>query len=98
MGLLLKEFPITNIWASGYMISFLLKFILYYLKKINSKLSFFYCDRACFTINCRNHFVQAPFLPALDYAVIFMHAALSTLKPLDTVYYSALCFIAVDEF
>ena len=43
--------------------------------------------------------VQATFLPVLDYAgVIYMHAALSTLKPLDAVYNSALCFVTGDGF
>ena len=62
-------------------------------KKLKSELSLFYLNRACFTFKCRKQLVQATFLPVLDYAdIINMHAALTTLKPLDAVYHSALRF------
>ena len=58
------------------------------IKKLKSKLSFFYCNRAFFTLNCRKQLVQVTLLPVLDYVdIIYMHAAVSILKPLDAVYY-----------
>ena len=43
--------------------------------------------------------VLAMLLPVVDYGnIIYMHAAESVLKPLDSVYYSALCFITRADF
>ena len=66
-------------------------------KKLKRKLSSFYRNRACFTLKCRKQFVKGTFIPVDYVAVIYMHAALSTLKPLDAVYHSAHGFITDDE-
>ena len=48
---------------------------------------------------CRKRIIEATFLSVLDYGdIIYRHAAAATLKPLDTVYHSALRFITGDSY
>ena len=48
---------------------------------------------------CRKRVVEAVFLSVLDYGdVVYRHAAASTLKPLDSVYHSAIRFITGDSY
>ena len=54
----------------------------------------FYRNKACLTFVNRKEIVQATFMSILDSGdIIYMHAAASTLKPLDVVFYCALGFI-----
>lgn len=63
-------------------------------KKLRIKIYFLYRNKSCHTFETRRKIVQASLLPVLDYGdIIYMHAAASVLKPLDSIYHSALRFI-----
>lgn len=51
----------------------------------------------CFSFVDMKTIVQSTFLLVFDYGdILYLHAAPSTLKPLDDVYHSALYFITGD--
>ena len=63
--------------------------------KLRQKIGFFYRNSASFPMACRKRVIEAVFLSVLDYGdVIYGKASPSVLKPLDTVYHSALRFIS----
>ncbi len=67
--------------------------------KLQQKVGFLYRNRSSFPMFSRKRVVEAVFLSVLDYGdVIYRHAATSTLKQLDSVYHSALIFIAGDSY
>ena len=67
--------------------------------KLRQKIGFLYRNRSNFPLVSRKKVVEAVFLSVLDYGdVIYRHAAASTLKPLDSVYHSALRFITGDKY
>ena len=69
------------------------------ISKIKPKLAFLYRNKACFDSESRKQVIQATILSVLDYGdIVYMHAAHSSLKPLDAVYHSALRFITGDAF
>ncbi|KAJ8245109.1 hypothetical protein GJAV_G00275360 [Gymnothorax javanicus] len=62
--------------------------------KLHQKVGFLYRNKSHFRMSCRKRIVEATFLSVLDYGdVIYRHAAVTTLKPLDSVYHSALRFV-----
>ena len=68
-------------------------------KKIKVKIGFLYRKKSCFSQSNRKTIVQAVILPEFDYSdLLYMHAASAVLKPLDTVYHSAIRFITGDSF
>src|SRR4029434_3433276 len=53
----------------------------------------------CFTFENRMEIVQSTILSVLDYGdIVYMYAAPSTLKLLDSVYHSAIRFVTGDAF
>ena len=67
--------------------------------KLRQKIGCLYRNRASFPMICRKRIIEATFLSVLDYGdIIYQHAAATTLKPLDTVYHSALRFITGDSY
>lgn len=64
------------------------------LKKLRPKLGFFFRLKKCFPFEARKKLVQSLLLSVLDYGdVIYMHAASSLLKKLDSVYHAAIRFV-----
>lgn len=58
-------------------------------------LGFYFRNRSCFSHAARKRLVEATFLPVPDYDdLVYMHASSQCLHQLDTVYHSALRFIA----
>ena len=67
--------------------------------KLRQKIGCLYRNKTSFPILCRRRIIEATFLSVLDYGdVVYRHAAASTLKPLDSVYHSALRFITGANF
>ena len=67
--------------------------------KLRQKLGFLYRNKTSFPIFCRKWIIQAVFLSVLDYGdIIYRHAAATTMRPLDSVYHSALRFITGDSY
>ena len=63
-------------------------------KKLRVKLGFYYRNKSCFSFNARKRLIQATFVSILDYGdILYMHANLSSLKMLDSVYHAALRFV-----
>ena len=68
-------------------------------KKVKIKLGALYRIRSCFTFENRMEIVQSTILSVLDYGdIVYMYAAPSTLKLLDSVYHSAIRFVTGDAF
>ena len=71
---------VSNYWYLGIWIDDKLSFKIHIselTRKLKSKSSFVYRNRACFNLKCRKQLIQATFLPVQDYSdVIYMHAAL----------------------
>ena len=66
---------------------------------LRQKIGFFYRNISSFPVMCRKRVIEAVFLSVLDYGdVIYRNAAPSVLKPLDTVYHSALRFISGEHY
>lgn len=95
----MNKSSIISAWMFG-LISCLLKTHIEKLtRKLRIKIDFYKRNQSCLTLESRRKIVQATLLPVLDYGdIIYMHAAASALKPLDSVYYSALCFITGYHF
>ena len=67
--------------------------------KLRQKVGFLFRNRLRFPQFCRKRVVESIFLSVLDYGdVIYRHASASSLKPLDSVYHSALRFITGDRY
>ena len=67
--------------------------------KLRQKIGFFYRNKSCFPLHCRKTLVEATFLSVLDYGdILYRYASAATLKPLDSVYHSALRFITGDPY
>lgn len=68
--------------------------ILNLVSKLRVKLGFYFRNRSCFSLGARKRLVSATFLPLLDYGdVLYMHAPVTCLRSLDTVYHCALRFV-----
>ena len=68
-------------------------------KKLRGQIGFLYRNRSCFSLASRKTIVQSVVMSVFDYGdVLYMHASLSTLKPLDAVYHSALRLITGDSY
>ena len=66
---------------------------------LRQKIDFFYRNTTSFPVICGKRVIEAVFLSVLDYGdVIYKNAAPSILKPLDTVYHSALRFISGENY
>ena len=66
---------------------------------MRQKIGFLYRNKTSFPLSCRKRVVEAVLLSVIDYGdVIYRHAAASVLKPLDSVYHSALRFITGDGY
>lgn len=64
------------------------------VKKLKVKLGFYYRNKSCFTFSARKKLVEATFLPVIDYGdILYMHAAFSILRHVDSVYHASLRFI-----
>src|SRR4029434_5335445 len=62
------------------------------------KLNWALLIRSCFTFENQIEIVQSTILSVLDYGdIVYMYAALSTLKLLDSVYHSAIRFVTGDR-
>uniref|UniRef100_A0A8C2Q2T0 ribonuclease H n=1 Tax=Cyprinus carpio TaxID=7962 RepID=A0A8C2Q2T0_CYPCA len=69
------------------------------VKKLRVKLRFYYGNKACFNLKARKELVAATFLSVVDYGdILYMHAAKSVLRSLDSVYHSALRFVTKAEY
>lgn len=69
------------------------------LKKLKSKLGFFYRFKNCFPYEARKKLVESTFLTIIDYGdLVYMHAASSVLRKLDSVYHAALRFVCGAEY
>ena len=69
------------------------------IKKLIIKLGFVYRNRACLSLHCRKQIIQSTFIPVIDYGdIIYINAATSVLKPLDTSYHNKLHSITSDSF
>ncbi len=67
--------------------------------KLWQKIGYLYRNKANFPVLSRKQIIEAIFLSVLDYGdIICRHASASTLKPLDSVYHSALRFITGDSY
>ena len=67
--------------------------------KLRQKIGFLYRNRSNFPPSCRKRVIESVFMSVLDYGdVIYRHAAVTTLKALDSVYHSALRFITQDKY
>lgn len=67
--------------------------------KSRQKIGFLYRNRTSFPKICRKRVIEAVFLSVLDYGdIVYRHASATALKPLDSVYHSALRFITGDPF
>lgn len=70
----------------------------YLSHKLNVKIGFVYRSKSCFSCTSQK-VVQFATMSVLDYgAAVYIHASSLTLKPLDTVFNSALRFITGDKF
>lgn len=64
------------------------------LKKLKVKLGFYYRNKSCFTFSAKKKLVEATFLPVIDYGdILYMHAAFSILRHVDSAYHASLRFI-----
>ncbi len=67
--------------------------------KMRQKIVFLYRNKSSFHLFCRKRVVEAVLLSVIVYGdVIYRHAAASGLRPLDSVYHSALRFITGDGY
>lgn len=67
-------------------------------KKMKGKTGFLFRDKSCFLFISRKIMVQST-MSVFDYGDgLYMHTSTNTLKPLDAVFHSTLCFITSDEF
>ena len=87
-----SEYKYLGIWIDQI---FSFKYHIYNLVcKLCQKVGLLYRNKSWFHISCRKIIVEATILTVLDYGdVIYRHAASWTLKPLDSIYHSALTFI-----
>ena len=75
------------------------KYIDKLVKKLRMKMGLFYRNKSCLSLNRRKQIIQSTFLSVLDYGdTIYMNATATSLKPLDAVYHSTLCFITGNNF
>ena len=66
---------------------------------LRQKVGFLYRNRSYFSLISRKRIVESLILSVLDYGdIIYRHAAITTLKPLDSIYHSALRFITGDRY
>ena len=100
MEVRLKKSLSINILVSGLTVHLRLNTISTTLSaNFARNLDFFYTNSSNFPLSCRKNVIEAIFLSVLDYGdVIYRHAAASTLKPLDSVYHSALRFATGDPY
>ncbi len=64
------------------------------LKKLRPKLGFLFRIKKCFPFEAKKRIIQSCFLSVLNYGdVVYMHANLSLLKKLDSIYHAAIRFV-----
>ena len=86
----MRWLPVINTLVSG---SFKLQ-VNNLLKKLRVRLSFFFRNKSCFSLEARKRLITVTFLPVLDYADLdYMNAPAHYLIKLDAAYHSALRFL-----